>query len=110
MDIVNFAMWKFRYIEGILKGMHSFDVCTTKYVDPVNKEVSWIKYDYTKETAVIEKTEVKHSMFFGEPGTTINRMECKFSELIKTLKDLGMYQELPDGEHHMLAGKQKDDE
>ena len=45
MDLVNCAIWKFRNIEGILRGMQSFDVTTTKYLDPVSKEVSWIRYD-----------------------------------------------------------------
>jgi len=105
MDIVSFSIWKFRYIEGILNGMHSFDVCTTKYVDPVSKEVSWIRYDYTKERAIIERSEVKHGLFSGDRLET-STLECKFGDLVQTLKDLGMYQELPDGEHHSLAGKQ----
>lgn len=88
--------------------MHSFDVTTTKYVDPVTKEVSWIRYDIAKETAIIELTKVKHSMFFGEPGTSTQKHECKFSDLVQTLKNLKMYQELPPGEHHMLAGQQKE--
>lgn len=89
--------------------MQSFDVTTTKYVDPVSKEVSWIRYDMAAEKATVERTEVKHSMFFGETGTSIQKLECKFSDLVRTLKDLGMYQELPPGEHHMLAGPQKED-
>ena len=100
MDLVNFAIWKFRYIEGILRGMQSFDMTTTKYVDPVSKAA---------EKATVERTEVKHSMFFGETGTSTQKLECKFSDLVRTLKDLGMYQELPPGEHHMLAGQQKDE-
>jgi hypothetical protein len=61
------------------------------------------------EKATVERTEVKHSMFFGETGTITQKFECKFSDLVRTLKDLGMYQELPPGEHHMLAGQQKDE-
>lgn len=109
MELAYFAIWKFRYIEGILRGMQSFDVTTTKYVDPVTKEVSWIRYDMAKETATIEHTEVKHSMFFGETGTSTQKLECKFSDLVRTLKDLKMYQELPPGEHHVLAGQQREE-
>ena len=89
--------------------MQSFDMTTTKYVDPVSKEVSWIRYDMAAEKATVERTEVKHSLFFGETGTSTQKLECKFSDLVRTLKDLGMYQELPPGEHHMLAGQQKDE-
>lgn len=106
MDLVQFSIWKFRHIEGILQGMHSFDVCTTKYVDPVSNEVSWIRYDYAKEIATIEKPEHKHSIFSMKPSTELHTLECKFSELIQTLNDLGMYRELPPGGHHSLAGKQ----
>lgn len=105
MDIVSFSIWKFRYIEGILKGMHSFDMCTTKYVDPVSKEVSWIRYDYEKESVIIERNEMKHGLFSGDRLET-STLDCKFGDLVQTLKDLGMYRELPSGEHHMLAGKQ----
>lgn len=89
--------------------MQSFDVTTTKYVDPVTKEVSWIHYDMDKETATIERTEAKHSVFFGETGVSMQKLECKFSDLVRTLKDLKMYQELPPGEHHVLAGQQKEE-
>lgn len=109
MDLVTFAIWKFRYIEGILKGMHSFDMCTTKYVDPLSDEVSWIRYDYEKERATVEHAEERHVGFFGKTETVTDSIECKFSDLVRTLKDLGMYQELPPGEHHMLAGQQKED-
>lgn len=109
MDIVNFSIWKFRYIEGILRGMNAFNVRTTKYIDPVTKEVSWIRYDYENEKATIEKTEVKRSVFFKDSEESTKTMECRFSELEQTLKDLGMYHELPEGEHHILAGHQKED-
>lgn len=109
MELAYFAIWKFRHIEGILRGMQSFDVTTTKYVDPVTKEVSWIRYDMAKETATIERTEVKHPMFFGETVTGTQKIDCKFSDLVRTLKDLKMYQELPPGEHHVLAGQQREE-
>lgn len=109
MELAYFAIWKFRYIEGILRGMQSFDMTTTKYVDPVSKEVSWIRYDMTKETATIEHTEVTRPMFFGKTDTTTRKIDCKFSDLVRTLKDLKMYQELPPGEHHVLAGQQREE-
>ena len=109
MELAYFAIWKFRYIEGILRGMRPFDVTTTKYVDPVTKEVSWIRYDMAKETATIEHTEVKRSMFFGKADTTTQKIDCNFSDLVQVLKDLKMYQELPPGEHHVLAGQQREE-
>lgn len=109
MELAYFAIWKFRYIEGILRGMRPFDVTTTKYVDPATKEVSWIRYDMAKETATIEHTEVKRPMFFGKTDTTTQKIDCKFSDLVQVLKDLKMYQELPPGEHHVLAGQQREE-
>ena len=96
MDITSFSVWKFRYIEGYLQDMHSYDVHTTKYVDPRTSAITWIVYDTIKDVATIDKDGVK--------------MECKFAELEKTLKDLGMYRERPLGERHSLAGPQHDEE
>ena len=93
MDICSFSVWKFRYIEGFLQDMRSYDVLTTKYVNPKTFVTTWIKYDFDKNIATIE---------------TDNRtMECKLSELENTLKDLGMYKERPENDRHSLAGPQK---
>ncbi len=109
MDIVAFAIWKFRNIEGYLQGMNSYDVNTTKYVDPVSKSVSWIKYDYGTETATIERTKHKDSFWaFSDSGTTETlKDECKFSELVTKLKEFGMYAERLSSERHSLTGPQK---
>lgn len=96
MDITSFSIWKFRYIEGYLQDMHSYDVHTTKYVDHRTSDTAWIRYDTAKDVATIERD-----------GLTL---DCKFGELEKTLKDLGMYRERPLGERHALAGPQHDEE
>lgn len=106
MDIVAFAIWKFKNIEGLLKGMNSFDVTTTKYIDPDNGSTSWIRYNYHAETASIERVTYKRSSIWSisadVPVTTI--FECRFDELPRKLLDLGMYDELPVGKRHSLAG------
>lgn len=96
MDITSFAIWKFRYVEGFLNGMNAFDVTTTKYVDPRNLDVVWIKYDYQKETAKVQSSTYC--------------VECKFSELSDKLKDLGIYHERSITDRHFLAGPQKEEE
>jgi hypothetical protein len=95
MDITAFSVWKFRYVEGFLQDMHSFDVYTTKYLDHKTSAVTWIRYDIAKEVATIERDGLS--------------LPCKFSELEKTLKDLGMYRERPENDRHHLAGPQKED-
>ena len=95
MDITSFSVWKFRYIEGYLQDMHSYDVHTTKYVDHRTSAVTWIRYDTVKDRATIDKD-----------GVTL---DCKFADLEKTLKDLGMYRERPENDRHHLAGPQKEE-
>ena len=98
MDVVGFAIWKFRYIEGYLQGMHAVDLTTTKYVAPGrNIATAYIHYDYKKETAEIEICGV---------GRYI---ECSFSTLVQTLKDENMYSVLPENCKHRLAGPQRED-
>lgn len=96
MDISTFAVWKFRHVEGFLESMQSFDVETTKYVDPKTFDVTWLHYDYKKETVTIESSDRQS-------------LTCKFSELIQTLKDLNMYRERPETDRHHLAGPQKEE-
>lgn len=95
MDIPGFAIWKFRYVEGHLLDMRSYDMTTTKYVDPSTFMTTWLKYDVKAETVSIEKD--------GQVPIV-----CKFTELENTLRKLGMYRERPMGDRHMLAGPQPD--
>lgn len=111
MELAAFAIWKFRNIEGFLQGMHSSDVDVTRYVEPITKLVSWIRYDIKAETAVIERTTKKTSIWSMTGGDAVTeRVECKFSELVGKLKDLGMYVERAEHDRHRLAGPQKEDE
>ena len=95
MELSSFAIWKFRYVEGYLEGMQSYDVLTTKYVDPKTFMTTWLKYDMKAETVSIEKDGAVPIV-------------CKFSELEATLKKLGMFREKQI--RHMLAGPQPDTE
>jgi len=97
MDLTVFSIWKFRYVEGFLQDMHSYDVLTTKYVNPRNFMTTWLKYDIKAETVSIEKD-----------GTV--PIVCKFSELTDTLKKLDMYKERPITDRHFLAGPQDNPE
>ena len=109
MNIVAFAIWKFRNVEGLLRGMHAFDVNTTKYVDPVSGMVSWIRYDYGTERATIECTRQKDAFWaFSGVGETLT-VDCGFSELRGKLRELGMYSELDSGHRHALTGAQTEE-
>lgn len=93
MDICTFAIWKFRNIEGFLRGFRAFDVRTSKYLDPATLSVATVRYDYVAEKATIEK-----------PG--VATITVGFSGLVDKLKELGMYAELPKDKRHGLAGPQ----
>ena len=110
MELAAFAIWKFRYVEGFLQGMHASDIAVTKYIDPISKLVSWIRYDYKAETAVIEHKIKKASIWSLEGGDVVTEtVECKFDELVGKLKELGMYAERSVNDRHTLAGPQKDE-
>ena len=104
MDIVNFAIWKFRYVEGLLEGMNSYDVRTTKYVSPRTGLVSWIHYDYAAEVATLKIAIPRKSIFSKEPE--IKEFKCPFGQLDEILKEQGMYTVLPREKRHSLAGPQ----
>lgn len=91
MKLDQFAVWKFKALDGILKGFSAGDIFTSKYVD--KKGQRWkITYDITKNTATITLTD----MFALETGKTIT---CSFKDLEKTLKDNDMYEERHDNRH-----------
>ena len=95
MDVSSFSIWKFRYVEGYLEGMRSYDVETTKYVNPNTFMATWIRYDMKAEAVSIEE--------FEKPLVV-----CTFSELENTLKRLGMYRVRPEDSRHALAGPQRE--
>ena len=109
MDVTTFAIWKFRYVEGFLEGMHPYDVTTTRYVEPVSGFESWIRYDYRTETAVIERVHRDDFIMSIEDNVVTAKAECRFSELTAKLKELGMYVERAPGNRHHLAGPQKEE-
>lgn len=87
MDIVGFAIWKFRTVEGVLLDMRPFDFNTTKHVSAIG-DVTWIRYDYASEKATIESDDGKSSM------------QCSFYDLPDTLQKLGLYRIRPKHERH----------
>lgn len=87
MDLVRFAIWKFRNVEGVLEGMHPYDVLVTRYVDGLG-DVTWLRYDMAAETVSLETEDGK------------SRMQCGFGELEDTLKRLGMYRPRPMRDRH----------
>lgn len=93
MDIAAFAIWKFRFIEGLLRDMYPSEVKLTKYVHPTTKQVTLIRYDYRNEVASIESPR--------SPVETV-----PFARLIDRLKELDMYVEMDKSKRHRLAGIQ----
>lgn len=72
VDLVHFAIWKSQRVES-LPGMRAHDVTSTQFKGP-RGGIGWIRYDATKETAMIE--------YKGEVAL------CPFSALPEKLKEL----------------------
>lgn len=91
MKFEQFISWKFKEVEGKLKGFQASDVYTSKYTD--KKGQTWkVTYDITNNTATIKLSD----MFSLETGKTI---ACSLQDFVKTLKENGMYEERFDNRH-----------
>lgn len=91
MKLDQFAVWKFKALDGILKGFSAGDIFTSKYVD--KKGQQWkITYDIRTNKATVTLVD----MFSLETGKSFS---CSFKDLEKTLKDNDMYEERQDNRH-----------
>lgn len=84
MKIDQFALWKFKALEGSLKGFSSGDLLTTHVVDKDKNQLD-IKYNLqTNEATIVD-------LFALDADDKI--VTCKFKDLINILKERGLYEE-----------------
>lgn len=84
MTVDNFALWKFKTIEGILKNVSSFDFTSTAITKGF--ETYKIHYDLATCTCMIEDSialEDKH-------------ITCSFKDLPAKLQEMGLYERRPE--------------
>lgn len=91
MTVDNFALWKFKTIEGILKNCHPADFLTTVFTKGF--ETYTVRYDLRTNTCVIEdpiKLDDQHT-------------QCSFKDLPKKLAEMGLYEKKNPEECHSNA-------
>lgn len=93
MDLVRFALWRFRNAEGVMKNVVSFN--TTECQLNVNGTKIKLTYKPTEEKVVISYVDDP----FKLPITV------SFNEFVDTMKKLGFYELRPDNERHSSSWK-----
>lgn len=86
MEASTFALWKFRTVEGRLKGAHGFDFLTTRF-DAVGTscgEFHQLRYDTVNETATLERCDTV-------TNTTSKIATVPFSGVPELLKQHRLY-------------------
>jgi len=78
MDTVEFALFKYKYIEGILKGWRASEFDTSRY--KCGTVEAYIKYDIKNDTAKLYIFDILMA-------------ECKIKELPRILKEQKLYEE-----------------
>lgn len=91
MDITQFAIWRFRNAEGVMKYIKSWN--GTECVLDVKGKIVKITYDLKNETISIQD---KLSPF-AQP------IVVRFDEFVPTMKKLDYYELRPDSERHSLS-------
>ena len=83
----NFALWKFKTIEGLIY-CNGYDFFTTKIVK--GSSTFYIKYDLKTEEATISNPD----------DTFMIEHICPFNKLQDELKNMGLWKERPKEEQH----------
>ena len=78
MNTDNFAIWKFKNIEGVLQDFYAYDFLVTKYQK--DYVVFFMHYDLSTNTIKFESKIAKYD------GVT-----CSFNDVHATLKQLGVF-------------------
>lgn len=98
MDVTQFAIWRFRNAEGVMKYIKSWN--STECVLNVKGKTVKITYNLKDETiSIMDKLSP-----FAVP------IVVKFDEFVKTMKSLGYYEERPASERHSLSYQQENPE
>ena len=96
MDQVQFALWRFRNAEGVMKYVVSVGMSECEL--NVNSTKLKLTYKPTEEQVVISYIDEP----FRKPDTD------SFSEFVNTMKKLGFYELRPDNERHSCSRKPAD--
>ena len=96
MDQVQFALWRFRNAEGVMK--HVVSVGLSECELNVKGTKLKLTYKQTEEQVVISYIDEP----FRKPVTV------SFSEFVDTMKKLGFYELRPDNERHSCSRKPAD--
>lgn len=88
MDISAFAVWKFKVIDGSLKGFRASDLDSSRYEGARRATVT---YDYRNCLMTVRFDD-------GVPGVT-----CHLRDAETELRKLGIYEIRPDSERHRLS-------
>lgn len=80
MNIDNFAIWKFKNVEGILKNFYAYDFTITKYQKGFT--TFFIHYDVTAETVTFKTAS----------SPKFDGITCSFKDLRSTLMKLGVFE------------------
>lgn len=96
MDQVQFALWRFRNAEGIMK--HVVSVGMSECELNVNGIRVKLTYKPTEEQVVIS--------YIDEPFRS--PIAVSFAEFVDTMKKLGFYELRPDNERHSCSRKPAD--
>ena len=93
MDQVQFALWRFRNAEGVMKYVVSVGMSECEL--NVNGTKLKLTYKPTEEQVVISYIDDP----FRQPVTV------SFAEFVNTMKKLGFYELRPDNERHSCSWK-----
>lgn len=91
MDITQFAVWRFRNAEGVMKYVKSWN--NTECVLDIKGKIIKIAYNLKNETISIQDSVSPFAM----------PIVVKFDEFVPTMKKLGYYELRPDTERHSLS-------
>lgn len=91
MNIDNFAIWKFKNVEGVLKNFYAYDFLVSKYQKGF--VTFFIHYDLNTDTIV----------FKSDHARQYNGITCKFSEFHNKLKSLGLFELKDENDCHESA-------
>lgn len=86
MKLDTFMLWKFKELEGKLKGFYPHEVFSTRI--EIGDESYFIWYDIKTNTANISDDMGKYI-----------RENIKFKDLVAELKEMGLYEERTESRH-----------
>jgi hypothetical protein len=97
MDLVQFSLWRFRNVEGVMKYVTSFNMTECQ----LNVKGEKIKLEYNPSKEEVEISYMDNP--FKLP------IIVSFKDFVKTMTDLGFYELRPDNERHSSSWGPKEE-